>query len=248
VVTDFDKVMEAGRSLDLDGCSYGVWHDDFVTSPHDYYYFLAGLVRTRRFAQIVEIGTHYGGAITAMSRGITEHDRCESRLVTVDITNLNQHTLAGVPHLRRIQGDSLQPSVVRRVCRHFAGGPIDLLYVDSRHERRETMENIAIYANRLRPQVIVVDDINLNREMRQLWLDIVALDPGVTSDVSLLVNRRSAGFGVIECREGVRWPELGRARRSAWHAYRRARRTLGPHLPSRARSLLRSSRSWRSRS
>ncbi len=239
---DFDEVMETGEQLDLHDCAYGAWRGDFVSSPHRYYYFLAGLIRTCGFARIVEIGTHYGGATTAMSHGIGEEHADEACIVTLDITHFNDDELRKLRGLHRITGDSLRRSVIDEVCRRFSG-PIDLLYVDSRHERLETLQNIAVYANRLQPEVIVLDDIHLNESMQDLWRQIVSLRIGRTTDVSLLVDRKSAGFGVIECSRPYVWPELRHARRAAWMAFREARKVVGPHVPPRGKQLLRTTAS-----
>jgi hypothetical protein len=238
VVTDFDEVMRTGAQLDLHDCAYGEWRGDFVSSPHRYYYFLAGLVRTRGFTRILEIGTHYGGATTALSRGIVDERASEACIVTLDITHFNDDKLRAIEGLQRITGDSLRGHVIDEVCRRFSG-PIDLLYVDSRHERLETLQNIAVYANRLQPVVIVLDDIHLNQSMQALWRQLVSLEIGRTTDVSKLVDRKSAGFGVIECVRPYAWPELRGPRRAAWLTFREARKVIGPYVPSRGKRLLR---------
>ena len=240
MVVDFDEVMEKGAQLDLHGCAYGEWRGDFVLSPHRYYYFLAGLVRTLGFTRILEVGTHYGGATTAMSRGIAPDRTGEAFIITLDVTHLNAEKLSHVEGLRRITGDSLHGVVIDDVCRRFAG-PIDLLYVDSRHERVETLQNLAVYANRLQPAVIVLDDIHLNDSMRALWSQLVSLGIGRATDVSTLVDRKSAGFGVIECVSPYEWPELRGAKRALWSAFRQARKVIGPHVPARGKQLMRTS-------
>jgi len=242
VPTDFEAVMRAGEQIDLDGCVYGEWRGDFVREPHGYYYFLAGLVRTQGFTRILEIGTHFGGATMAMSRGIEPGAQSDARLVTLDVTRFNDENLREVACIRRVQGDSLDSRVVARACAMF-DGPIDLLYVDSRHEHRETLQNLAVYANRLRPKMIVLDDINLNESMRDLWARLQTASGGRTTDVSALVRRKSAGFGVIECTHPHHWPELRGVRRTGWMAFRSARRVVGPHVPARGKQLLRSPRS-----
>lgn len=242
VAVDLDEVMATGMRFDLHDCAYGEWRGDFVSSPHRYYHFLAGLVSTLGFTRILEVGTHYGGATTAMRRGIVDELAAEALIITLDVTHLNADKLKQVEGLQRITGDSLHAKVIDDVCRRF-DGPIDLLYVDSRHERTETLQNIAVYANRLQPEVIVLDDIHLNESMRALWRRIVSLQIGRTTDVSGLVDRNSAGFGVIECDRPYEWPELRGAKRSAWAAFRQARKGIGPHVPARGKQLLRASTS-----
>jgi predicted O-methyltransferase YrrM len=239
-VSDFEAVMDVGAQLDLSDCAYGEWRGDFVTSPHEYYRFLAGLVRSRGFTRVLEVGTHYGGATTAMVRGLDPHLAGDATVVTIDVTHFNDDHLGTLAPLQRITGDSLDRRVIADVCHRFSSS-IDLLYVDSRHERTETLQNIAVYANRLQPDVIVVDDIHLNDSMDSLWREIVSMQTqlGRVTDVSELVDRKSAGFGVIECRRPARWPELSGASLAVWMGFRRARRHVGPHVPQRGKQLLR---------
>jgi hypothetical protein len=185
---------------------------------------------------MLEVGTHYGGATLALSRGVAD-DSDAACIVTLDIIRQNESKLRDVRGLHRITGDSLDRGVIDEACSYF-DAPIDLLYVDSRHERLETLQNIAVYANRLQPEVIVLDDIHLNESMDSLWRQILSLDLGQASDVSTLVDRRSAGFGVIECTRPYQWPELNGVQLGAWLAFRRARRALGPRIPAKGKAFL----------
>jgi hypothetical protein len=165
----------------------------------------------------------------------------DATVVTIDVTHFNDDHLGTLEPLQRVTGDSLDRRVIDDVCRRFSSS-IDLLYVDSRHERTETLHNIAVYANRLQPEVIVLDDIHLNESMAALWQEIVASlrHVGHATDVSDIVERTSAGFGVIECRRPYRWPELSGAALAGWMGFRRARRYVGPHVPSRGKRFLHS--------
>lgn len=235
--TGFDEVMDVGRELDLHDCVYGEWRGDFVSEPHGYYFFLAGLVRARAYTRILEIGTHYGGATSAMVRGLAPDRAADAEVVTVDVTHHNAEKLAALAPLQRVTGDSLDRNVVADVCGRFSSS-IDLLYVDSRHERTETLQNIAVYANRLQPETIVLDDIHLNESMEELWREVVASGIGRTTDVSTLVDRTSAGFGVIDCHRPYRWPELSGASRTVWMGFRHARTFVGPRVPRRGKQFL----------
>jgi predicted O-methyltransferase YrrM len=237
----FEEIMDVGVQLDLRDCVYGEWRGDFLSSPHAYYHFLAGLVRSRGFTRVLEVGTHYGGATTAMVRGLHPDRSDDATVVTVDVTSFNDEHLGSLEPLQRVTGDSLDRRVIADVCRRFSSS-IDLLYVDSRHERTETLQNVAVYANRLQPEVIVLDDIHLNESMSALWQEIVSslAHIGRATDVSDLVERTSAGFGVIECRRPYRWPELSGPSLAGWMGFRRARRYVGPLVPSRGKQFLHS--------
>lgn len=224
---DHDLAMAAGRQIDLSDCRY-----DESGAVQGYYSFLAGLVRSRGYRRIVEVGTHHGGSTMSLCRGIAEADTADACVVTIDITRFNEEGLARVPFLHRVQGDSLRPEIVDEVCGHF-DGPIDLLYVDSFHQHRETLQNIALFANRLGPAVVVVDDIRINPSMRDLWSEVQALDGGVARDISSLVGRKSVGFGIIECDPTCRWPEVRGRRLTAWLLWRRTHRTLDRAVPER---------------
>ena len=167
-MTDYEHVMKVGSAIVLSDCAYGEWKGQYISTPHRYYFFLAGLIRLNDFTRILEIGTHYGGSTLAMSKGLTPEHADTARIVTVDIARHNEAPLAAVPSITRIQGDSLAARTVEKACGSFAGD-IDLLFVDARHEHRDTLENVALYANRLKPKMIVLDDINLTDGMRELW-------------------------------------------------------------------------------
>jgi predicted O-methyltransferase YrrM len=190
--------MREGRKIDLTGCNYGETTGPltFLKRPTNYYYFLAGLVRSRGMTRILEIGTHFGGAIMSMSRGLSEEGLPKSKLVTVDIERKNQDGFKEYSHIRHITGDSLDKDVVERVAECFEG-PIDLIYIDSLHEYGHTKENIDTYGKRLRPQYIVLDDIRQCDSMRKLWSALTREFKERAFDASDITVRKGAGFGVI---------------------------------------------------
>ena len=53
----------------------------------------------------------------------------------------------------------------------------------------KTLENVSVYANRLQPRFILLDDIRLNAQMRRLWTDLGRWDLGELHDLSDLVDR-----------------------------------------------------------
>jgi predicted O-methyltransferase YrrM len=238
-----ERAMKVGQELDLSECCYGPphWSGDFVLTPTSSYSFLAGFVRLLELGRIMEIGTHYGGSALAMVTGLTEERARDARLVTVDVTRLNVEGMARCGQIQRLHGDSLDPAIVARALSGFEDH-VDLLYVDTVHTYQQTLENLAVYANRLKPRFIILDDIRLNDDMRALWRDIGRLDPGPMFDVSDIAERSAAGFGVIACRYPFAWPESSPARlflrRGAWQARRIAQAALPEQVRAPARRLV----------
>ena len=237
-VADYDMAMAEGRELDLSDSLYGGPDRERAARPPGYYQFLAGLVRSRDYRRVVEIGTHYGGSTQALCKGVSASALDDACVVTIDVTRLNDEALRSVPFLRRVQGDSLRPEVVEEACAHF-DGPIDLLYVDSFHQRSETLQNIAVFANRLRPKVVIIDDIHLNPSMRDLWSELESMDGVVAYDLSTLVRRGPAGFGIVEFEPSFQWPEVEGGRLAAWLLWRRTHTFLDRAVPEKVQELAR---------
>lgn len=226
-----EEAMATGRGLPLDGCVYGPphWKGTFVDEAAPYYPFLAGFVRTFGVSRIMELGTHYGGSTLAMHVGLRPELASGARIVTVDVTRLNEEGLRR-PGISRLTGDSLAPDIVAAAMRAF-DGHIDVLYVDTVHTYRQTLENVAVYANRLKPRFIILDDIRLNPGMCALWEHLVSLHGDGTFDLSTLVERESAGFGLIACRYPFAWPEAAHAQREALRVAWSVRRAVSARTP-----------------
>ena len=192
------KAVKEGRKIDLTGCNYGETDGccRFIARPTSYYYFLAGLVKTQHLTYILESGTHCGGSILSMARGLNRRHILKSRLVTVDVEQKNPEGLKDLKYIKRVQGDSASDDVSNEVVRLF-NRPIDLLYVDSLHEYSHTKKVVDIYSERLKPKYVVLDDINLSEPMRRLWSEIVEKFGKEALDVSEIVGRRNAGFGIV---------------------------------------------------
>ncbi len=193
-----ERAMRGGLKIDLSGCNYGETTGccSFLKRPTNYYYFLAGLVRSRRMTHILEIGTHCGGSIMSMSRGLSKKDLPKSKLVTVDIEHKRQDGFKEYAHIRHIIGDSLDKDVIERVVECFER-PIDLIYIDSLHEYDHTKKNIDTYGKRLHPRYIVLDDIRQCDSMRKLWSMLTREFKERAFDASDIAIRKGAGFGVI---------------------------------------------------
>jgi len=193
-----EDAMGVGGDIDISGCHYGETTGpcSFINRPTNYYFFLAGLVRLKRLTQILEIGTNCGGSIMAISRGLHQDDIAKSRIVTVDITRKNENGFSEYPHIKRIQGDSLSNEVAKEVIKSF-DGEADLIYIDSLHEYEHTKNNIDIYAGKLNPRYLVLDDIRQCDDMRKLWNELKKEFKDNAFDASDVSIRKGAGFGVI---------------------------------------------------
>lgn len=227
--------LDAGLALDLSDCVFLPWRP---ATPR-YYALLAGLVRHFGLTSVLELGSLHGGSMLAMRRGVGDDRAAGAKLVTVDVADLSRDALAPHPEIQRVTGDALAPAVIRDVTARFSK-PIDLLFVDVVHTYWQTREPTAVYANRLKPRVIALDDTRHTRGMRRLWKDIEQLDVGTVHDVSELVERSGAGFGLIECREGARWPELTHGKRAALRAASSGRRAVAQRVPMRWKGAVRS--------
>lgn len=220
-----DESKQIGAGIDLAGCRY---EHDLDEPPPSQYSFLAGVVRNLAAKRILEIGTYHGGTIMAMVRAL-DPTVVDPQIVTIDVVAHNDAGLREYPQVRQILRDSLAPTTVAEVAGRF-DDHVDLLFVDSGHDFRQTFENVAIYGNLLKPRLIIVDDIRLNRSMARMWDKVVSLEPGIVRDVSDLVGRSECGFGLIVPQYPFRWPEMHPLRRAAWRAYWAAGRTVMPRL------------------
>lgn len=242
-----DKLLHTcasiGAQLDLSGAVYGPAHfvGEFIDRPPDYYAFLAGLVRLTGASHIAELGTHYGGSVQAMIAGIDDKVRGDAQIATVDVTALNREQLETIDGLTCVQGDSLDDDVIAQMMAPF-DRHVDLLYVDTIHSYQQTMENTAVYANRLKPAAIVFDDIHLNPEMERFWGDVCTSGAGACHDVTEHSGRGGAGLGLVVCRYPFRWPEAStrvRAlKRAAFSARLKASGALSYEAKARLRKLV----------
>ena len=193
-----EQAMKAGKQADLSDCLYGETTGScpFINRPTNYYFFLSGFVMTQRLTRILEIGTNCGGSIMSISKGLHEDDIARSQLVTVDIIHKNEEGFKKYPHINRIQGDSLDEEVVKKVVASF-DKDIDLLYIDSLHEYEHTKENINIYTDKLNPSYVILDDIRQCDDMKKLWKELEEKFGDSAFDASDISRRKGAGFGII---------------------------------------------------
>ncbi len=196
------RAMAVGQKIDLSKYHYGQTNGccPCIKRPTNYYFFLAGLVRAEGLRYILEIGTHFGGSIRSMRKGLNKRHIFSNKLVTVDIASNNMADLKGFPRIHKIRGNSLAKEVSDKAINCFKK-PIDLLYIDSIHEYDHTMANIDIYGPKLDPLYIVLDDIRQCDSMRKLWADITIKYGNRAYDASEIVIRKGAGFGIIKWRK-----------------------------------------------
>jgi predicted O-methyltransferase YrrM len=232
--TWLDDAASVGRTIDLSGCRY---RSDVAAPTPAHYQFLAGVVRVTKASRILEVGTFHGGTVMAMARGI-DPSIDHPQIVTIDVVELNRQGLAGESRVRRIIRDSLSRRTVSEVTEIF-DDHIDVLFVDSGHDFRQAFENVAVYGNLLKPRLIVLDDITLNRSMERMWAEVVRLAPGATTDVSEIAGRTKVGFGLIEPDYPFTWPQMHPVRLAAWRAYWGTARFVMPRLSGRRQQQLR---------
>jgi cephalosporin hydroxylase len=194
-----------GEGINLDQCCYGEKHrgDGLSERPLSYYYFLAGLVNHFQLKRVFEVGTHYGGSIRSMIRGLThKQDRDQSLYVTADVNFYKAEAFGHYPDtlVRRFHGDAGDAAEVEKVRKLFGEEPIDMLYIDAIHSYDGTAHHINLYTNSLRPRFIVLDDIHLNHEMERLWTDMVKIFGDQAYDATNISGRGESGFGIIMMR------------------------------------------------
>ena len=196
------QAMNVGKTIDLSDCPYGetTGPSSFIARPTNYYYFLAGFARSENLTQILEIGTNYGGSIMSISKGLNKIDTQTSRLVTVDIISKNDTGFKKYSNIKRIEGNSLDEEIIKKIVGSF-DKEIDLVYIDSVHEYIHTKKNINIYADKLNPRYVILDDIRQCDDMKKLWKELVEKFGHNAFDASDVSIRKGAGFGVIRWRQ-----------------------------------------------
>jgi predicted O-methyltransferase YrrM len=192
-----------GKTIDMGGIVYGPAHWEqtgFVNRAPEYYYFLAGLVRTQQAKTIVEIGTWYGGSTRAMLRGF-ETPAPGQLIVTVDPQQRNLEAFRDHPEIVAIEGDAAEDRIVEQVAARVQPR-LDILFVDGDHRYGPTKAVVEKYCHALRPKWMVFDDIHFRWSMEKTWARALRCYPGVTYDVGNGIGFQAPkGFGIIDCRE-----------------------------------------------
>jgi hypothetical protein len=165
------EAWNIGKTIDLTGVGYGRahWGDgkEVITTPFDYYYFLAGISRLTGARRVLEVGTHQGGSTQALLSGLVAPN--ESRIVTFDTSAFGAEIFAGHPVVRAYTMDGNSQGAVEACIRDFDGTRIDMAFIDSTHDFWTTLQSIALYGAALCCPLIVLDDVKLNDSMARLW-------------------------------------------------------------------------------
>lgn len=199
-----ENAWQSATYFDVSTIAYGRAHwgkrDTIKKTPAPYYGFLAGLIASQRIYRICEIGTHEGGATRAMAKALA--DRSKARIVTIDITRDSDQHLKKHGNITKVTGDAVSANTVARVLNMFSEShKIDLLFIDASHNYLSELLAFSIYTQALSPEIVVIDDINLNTHMQNLWKKITSSrDPSTWIDVSTMypeVRSDRVGFGLL---------------------------------------------------
>jgi predicted O-methyltransferase YrrM len=123
-----------------------------VTRPSDTRVLLELAAGSRR---VVELGT--GTAWTAITLALDDPNR---RVVTYDIPDLSRHIKPR--HYLQLVGSDVRDRIELIVKPGSTGPrdaePVDLLYIDSSHERKQTIEEVRVWRPHVRPGAVVIFD------------------------------------------------------------------------------------------
>ncbi len=123
-----------------------------VTRPGDMRALLELATGSRR---VVELGT--GTAWTAITLALDDPNR---RVVTYDIPDLSRDV--GPRHYLQLVGSDVRDRIELIVAPGSTGPrdeePVDFLYIDSSHEREQTIEEVLVWRAQLRPGALVIFD------------------------------------------------------------------------------------------
>ena len=207
VVTNAWKV---GNAIDLSGVGYGQIHwgnrKDIIKEPFDYYKFLSGFVSAQNLTSILEIGTHWGGATVSMARGCTDISRrSNARIFTIDVTDESDKWLPAQPEalfIRKFVGNANNKPAIDAAIEFFKpDSKLELLFIDADHSFMPTFIQYAMYRTIFSPKYVILDDINLNDEMRELWTILTKnMSPNayvVANEIVPDVRGKDSGLGII---------------------------------------------------
>jgi len=208
-----DVVVNAwnvGNTIDLSGIGYGKihWgnHKDIVKEPFDYYQFLSGFVASQNLKNILEIGTHWGGSTVSIARGCAANSRApNARIFTIDVTDESDKWLPFQPEYRLIRkyvGDANHKPAIDAAIEFLKPDcKLDLLFIDADHSFMPSLIQYSIYSTIFSPKYVILDDINLNDGMRQLWKMLTKKMPpsdyAVANEIIPDVRGEDSGFGIL---------------------------------------------------
>jgi predicted O-methyltransferase YrrM len=200
-ITLLRQVFSYGKMMDLTGACYGPasWTvGKFITTTSPYYFFLSGLCKFLNFSKVIEVGTHYGGSTLAMLRGI--QDQTDHKIVTIDVTNLNEEILNALPAIARIQGSGSSPEIQTKAVAAIGSRHCDLLYIDALKDKQFVLDTINGFLEKISVGIIILDDISISESMREMWEYISSQFGKYAFNVSEIdsdIRSPKVGFGVI---------------------------------------------------
>lgn len=171
----------------------GIRYDAGGTVP--YYPFLAGLAHVINAQRVLEIGTLHGGSALALAAGMDG-----GTVVTFDVEPHGAETLAGHPQIRAFTADATSRDGLDLARAALGDDPIDLALVDGEHDYWETQRSWMV-CEWLGARIVVIDDIDLDDEMRRFWTDLqqphrTTVEAVAVADVDPTV-RPEFGMGVV---------------------------------------------------
>lgn len=148
-----------------------------------YNIFMFELVKMLGPRLCVETGTDRGRAAAHMAMGSSH-----ARVVSIDIDAACSAQLQAMafPNAEAWTMQSVDAAA------RFEAGSIDLLFLDSLHERQYLQRELAAFMPKLSPgAIILLDDINLNADMNRAWNEITLPKRDVTP-------LHFTGFGIVQ--------------------------------------------------
>jgi len=154
---------------------------DYSNAYYDFLYYLASELQP---ARTVELGTCQGHSTVHLALGwpagtVTTVD-CDLRPKTRDL-------IGRFKNVNAIEGGSTSKNVVTRIRKE---APIDLLFVDTLHEREQVEQELNCYLPMMKSGgIIAFDDVRLNQGMADFW-DELRLEK------VCLNHLHASGFGI----------------------------------------------------
>lgn len=136
-------------------------------SSNPYYDFLTHLLRDRKVAKVLELGTCTGASTSYLA--IASPD---CKVITVDIESHPAVTkqLSKFPNVEIWTANTLSDECIKRAQE---AGPFDIVFFDTLHEYEQVMAEWGAYQSCIRQGGIALfDDIHLNEGMKKFWKEL----------------------------------------------------------------------------
>jgi predicted O-methyltransferase YrrM len=158
----------------------------------EHYHFLAYMSKLIDDGKIIDTGTHRGGSSLALSYNksntVYTYDIQEYKGgIANNVRNVPSNIISHCPHsildLMRNDPEQILSS--------------DIFFVDIDHEGSDEMQLFEFLLENNYAGILILDDIHLNQQMKNLWADITSRDV-VSFDVTSIAHRiDNGGTGVI---------------------------------------------------